>query len=532
MKLQTFTENEWVYPDTPIMNTSDSIYLETARNANISFQVLTDLQVDEGTPVIFEWSGEKKGEFKLIPYQLIPVRVEQNSGANVYTTLDYDSVKHFVTRKAPFYVYDVTRDIDDGMLKKGRVAFYFRIKASKTIDPGVYESVLRICINGLDGKLHVGKINVKIKVWKAVVPSLDNCNFNMVNWLFTDSILKAHKIEYDSEQFWKTVESYMDNQLDMRSNHLMLSRGVPILDENGRVVDFDFSEMIKLGKMAVAKGYKYIYGGFVARWKKWDESEIYLLWDRDIECTSREAYRQLKIYFTKLWKIVVDNGWKDIYMQCLVDEPNFPNSEHYRILAGICRKCMPGVIINDPVESTELGGAVDIWVVKQNLYEKYIEEYKSLQAMGEEIWIYTCGFPAGKTMNRVIDLSLMASRLPMWMCYKYNAPGFLHWGYNVYNDDPFECTCYFRGDPEKLLPPGNSNIVYPGENKPWYSIRGHLQRSGAEDYELLYQLGQYDRSKADKIISMVCNSFDDYSTSIGVFDAARHELLKALDEVL
>ena len=79
----------------------------------------------------------------------------------------------------------------------------------------------------------------------------------------------------------------MDNQLDMR-NHLMLSRGQPILDENGRVVDFDFSEMIKLGKMAVAKGYKYIYGGFVARWKKWDESEIYLLWTETLSALARK----------------------------------------------------------------------------------------------------------------------------------------------------------------------------------------------------------------------------------------------------
>ena len=36
-------------------------------------------------------------------------------------------------------------------------------------------------------------------------------------------------------------------------------------------------------------------------------------------------------------------------------------------------KMHAGRIINDPVESTELGGAVDIWVVKQTLYEKYMK---------------------------------------------------------------------------------------------------------------------------------------------------------------
>ena len=135
-------------------------------------------------------------------------------------------------------------------------------------------------------------------------------------------------------------------------------------------------------------------------------------------------------------------------------------------------------------------------------------------------------------MNRVIDLSLMASRLPMWMCYKYNAPGFLHWGYNALNDEPFENTCFYRGNPEKLLPPGNSNIVYPGNDKPWYSIRGHLQRAGAEDYELLYQLGLRDRNKADEIIARVCTTFDEYNPSAENFNEVRRTLLETLDELL
>ena len=301
-------------------------------------------------PISIEWSGEDVEGLTLIPYQLIPVRVEENSDVKLFTTLDYDSVKDFVTRQAPFYVYDVTRDIDDGMLKKGRAAFYFRINVSSQLEPGEYESVLKLVFNGCEGK-----INIKLRVYKAVVPGLENCRFSMVNWLFLDHVSKAHNLEYGSEKFWDVIGHYMDNQLDMRSNHLMLSSGKPILDENGNVVDFDFSEMIKEGKMAIDKGFTYIYGGFVSHWKKWDATELYLLWNMDIEVTSLEAYRQLKIYFTKLWSIILENGWENKYMQCLVDEPNFPNSGHYRILSGICRKCMPGVIINDPVESTELG---------------------------------------------------------------------------------------------------------------------------------------------------------------------------------
>ncbi|NLC43745.1 MAG: DUF4091 domain-containing protein [Clostridiales bacterium] len=524
MKAQIFLENEWLYPDTEITRQDDSVEIDTARGANAGFQILTDMEVDIDTPVKVHWDDSGIADLDYTVYQLLPARVEENSGKELFTTLDYDSVSSFVTRQAPFYVYDVTREIDDGILKQGRVAFYIRVSVPENIQPGTYSENLRISIN--DSKLTT---QINLNVYKAVVPKLEEANFSMINWLNLESIEKFHSLQADSKSFWNMVDKYLKNQIDMRNNHIMLPSGVPIRDETGKVTDFDFSAAEKLGNMALKAGFNHVYGGFVARFKEWQKPEHYLNWDRDISSISFEAYRQLKIYFSKLWSIVIENGWKDNYMQCLVDEPQFPNSEHYRILSGICRKFMPGVIINDPVESTDLEGAVDIWVVKQSVFEKHLSKFKELQSLGEEMWIYTCGFPAGYTMNRAMDLPLLVSRLPMWMCYLYDAKGFLHWGYNVFNEDPFESTCYYRGNPEQLLPPGNAFIVYPGDNGPWYSMRGHLQRAGAEDFELLYQLGLKDEEKAHEIIRKVCTSFDDYNSSADNFQTLRRELLEELE---
>ena len=187
---------------------------------------------------------------------------------------------------------------------------------------------------------------------------------------------------------------------------------------------------------------------------------------------------------------------------------------------------MTGVIINDPVECTNLGGAIDVWVVKQSTFEQYLEDYKKLQEMGEEMWIYTCGFPANKVMNRVMDLPLSASLLPMWMCYKYGCHGFLHWGYHCHNKEERNDTCYKVRD--KKFPAGNAHVVYIGEDGPVYSVRGHLQRKGAQDNELLNILGKKDKQRALDIIETVCRTFDDYETEAFVIDNARHELLEAL----
>ena len=90
---------------------------------------------------------------------------------------------------------------------------------------------------------------------------------------------------------------------------------------------------------------------------------------------------------------------------------------------------------------------------------------------GEEMWFYTCAFPAGAIMNRSMDLPLTASRAVMWMGALYRLSGFLHWGFNYYiGDDIWHSACC----PHKgaLLPAGDLHIVYPGDNGgPWRSMR-------------------------------------------------------------
>jgi hypothetical protein len=335
-------------------------------------------------------------------------------------------------------------------------------------------------------------------------------------------------MEEFSEEYYEILENTMLNQVDMRNDVLMIPFAKPIRDKNGKVVDFDFSQVERVGNLALSCGYKYIMGDFIATWKDWQDKEYWLRWDTDVRSTSNEGFRQLKLYFAKTKKLIEDNGWGENYWQCLVDEPQDANASEYRALSCICRKCLPGIKINDPVETTEIQGALDMWVVKQAVFDKRIEKYKELQEMGEEIWIYTCGFPSGKYMNRVIDLPLTASRLLMWMCYGYDAPGFLHFGYFLHNEDPFADANYHasRG---LVFPAGNAHIVYPGSKGPWYSVRGHSQRTGAQDFELLNILGKRgEKAKAKELVNKLCRNFNDYETDAAVFEAVRKELLEEL----
>ncbi|NLM77395.1 MAG: DUF4091 domain-containing protein [Ruminococcaceae bacterium] len=518
MKIQTISVNRWLYPDDMMQKETDATELVSAKGGSACVQLLTDMDLRQSECIDFTWSAPDTIALDL--YRLIAVQVEANSARDRLTTMDYESVADFVTRRAPFMVYDAMEEVVAGAcVPEGRLAFFVRVNVAAGSAVGFHECVLRLNVGG-----QKAEINIKLAVTQAIIPPLEQASFGVVNWLDLKRLAEAHKVKQDSSEFWKITERYVKHQLDMRSNHLMLPSGVPLRDENNRVVDFDFAMTEKLGKMALRAGFSYVYGGFVARFKQWNDSEHYLLWDRDIGVSSHEGYRQLKLYFEKLWALVLENGWEHNYMQCMVDEPQFQNSLSYRVLGGICRKCMPGVVIHDPVETTTIEGALDIWCVKQQVFENHLEEYKALQALGEEMWIYTCGYPAGKMMNRVLDLPLAATRLVSWMCSRHGAKGFLHWGYNSYHTDaPFEKTCLgtVTGD---FMPPGNSFIVYPGNEGPLYSVRAQLQKLCAEDFELLTQLTRKNPQLADEISGSVCRSFEDYETDPGKLDMVCNKL--------
>lgn len=518
MQYQIFSENEWVYPDSVITAPGKAV-LYSARGADVSFQVLTDVVLSGGESLTVTC---RDLGCEAVVYQLLPVCVNRNSDAKLGTTLDYEQVKDFVTRQAPFYVYDKTLEPEDGKLKEGRAAFFVRLNVAADAVPGTYTGCVALTVGE-----ETLELPVELKIYNTQIPALNQSSFKMVNWLYYGRIAKQHGVQEQSEEYYKFLDAYLDNQLDMRTDVLMIPAGVPVRDESGKVIDFDFTFAEGVGNRAIQKGFRHIMGGFIARWREWTENEMYFLWDPEIATSSIEGYRQMQLYFSKAWECVVKNNWQKQYMQCMVDEPQEPNAGAYRTMGAICRKMMPGVVINDPVEAVSIAGGLDIWVVKQSFYEKYLEDYQKLQQLGEEMWLYTCGFPSGKTMNRILDLPLTVSRLPMWLCYKYNCPGFLHWGYHAHTEKVEEDTC-LENRLCGFMPAGNGFVVYPGNNGPVYGVRGHSQRTGAYDYELFNLLGQKDKKAALALIDKVCRSFDDYDPSAELLDETRHELLEML----
>ena len=195
-------------------------------------------------------------------------------------------------------------------------------------------------------------------------------------------------------------------------------------------------------------------------------------------------------------------------------------------------KYMPGLPILDATQDPALVGSVDIWCPQVQEYQRDRREYEAQRAVGDKVWYYTCCFPGGPWLNRLLDEELLRPALLGWGGALYGLDGFLHWGFNHYRDDqdPFEKSVLpNHAGGANSLPAGDTHIAYPGADGPWSSLRLEAHREGFEDFELLRQLRAKNPRRADAIVKMAIRGFDRYVKDVRKFRLARRALLVALD---
>lgn len=513
MPYSIFTDADWLFPDSAHSGVG-TVAVLAPRGGHAGAQILWDLPAEAA--LRFAWDNGRGPEVRF--YQLLPVRVNENTSATLMTTTDYETCRAFVTRKAPFLVYDALRPVD-GPLLEGRTALYFCVDVPTQAPPGKYT-----------GKLLAGEdeIPVACEVSAAAVPPPGKGAVGMLNFFDYDNLAAQHGVEKGGETYWRLFRRYVRAQLDMRCTHILLPAGEAVL-EDGKLAGFDFTLAQRAGQIAAEENAPWLCGGHIAHWHDWDDGEYYPNWDQKTGVTTPEGYLQIQKYFKQWREVIETNHWQGRMAQALADEPQTYNDKTYRILAGMCRKFLPDVPIIDAVETTNLGGGIDIWVPKQDTYEKWRDSYELLKEAGEEMWFYTCAFPAGPVMNRSMDLPLTASRAVMWMGALYRLSGFLHWGFNYYiGDDIWHSACC----PHKgaLLPAGDAHIVYPGPEGPWRSMRFEAQRAGAEEWELLAQALRAAPEETEELIRGVCSDFRTYVQEGRPLIDARARLIRLLEK--
>jgi hypothetical protein len=214
-------------------------------------------------------------------------------------------------------------------------------------------------------------------------------------------------------------------------------------------------------------------------------------------------------------------------MQHLADEPVKGNIASYRALSALAQKHAPELRVIEACHTKDLAGAIQIWVPQLNYFHDDYAHYQERQRQGDEVWFYTCMYPQGEYANRFIEQPLVLTRLLHWLNFRYGATGYLHWGYNFWQGDPFVDT--IQNNASTYLPAGDCAIIYPGpEGQPLDSLRIKAMRDGIADYELLSQLADRDAQAAQRLAQRLILDFNRYETSAPAFRQARRELLEAV----
>jgi len=436
---------------------------------------------------------------------------------NTPNTPDYK-----LERKAPCRVPDPLLDVECIDIKAGKSQpVWITIHVPRNMPHGSYRGTVKVsCEEGEGG------IPIRIEVLPFELPQ--ERHLLVTNWFSVGNIAKAHGMKLWSDEFFEMLAKYARIMAEHRQNVVLTPWSLIKVYKEDEKLSFDFSLFDRFVKVFFDAGVRdRIEISHVAHPKSGWGTEVVLSNVTAVDVKTGEEItlppeKGLGPLLSALQDHLDEMGWLDKAMIHISDEPSLSNIESWRRASQFVHTYAPKLRRIDAIESTEFEGYLEVWVPKLNYFSTWGELYEKAAENGAEMWFYTCCHPYGFYPNRFLDYPLVATRSLHWMNYLHKLRGYLHWGLNFWRDDPF-------GEPAPNLPPGDTHIIYPGENGPLSSIRFDVMRDGIEDFEYLTllerkleevreKLGEparpfSPRRRSEEICRMFICEYDDYGSA-------------------
>jgi len=436
----------------------------------------------------------------------------------------------------PDPLVDLPLTLDAGRTRAMRVS----IHVPKAAPAGLYRSAVVVRHPGGE----VARVPFRLRVAAAEVPA--ERTLRVTNWFRVDD--RHSKQFWGAPQFsdawWSLLANVARVMADYRQNVVL----TPTLDlvelRPGEELLFGFDRFdrwVETFQKAGAIGF--IEGEhLMGRAGGYDEPLVVPVLRREGEKVRRaelplddpQVGRFLDAFLPALDRHLEEKGWKPIYLQHVLDEPHGDEPAAYARIAALAKRHLPGVPTIDAIDAKDvpeaLGDASDIWVPQLGRFDDQVGLLAARQRAGHEVWFYTCLFPRGRYMNRLMDFPLLKTQLLHWLGYRYALTGFLHWGWNFWGPEPTKDTQPVINMNETLLPSGDAFIVYPDKARLSVlpSIRLEAMRAGIEDGEMLVALARRDRAAADALAREAVASFTDYVRDPAAFRRIEARLIESL----
>jgi len=363
-------------------------------------------------------------------------------------------------------------------------------------------------------------------------------NLWVTNWMDRRNLARFHATDLYTPRFWQIVENYARNMAAHRQNVTKVSlRMIDIRQKADARLVFDYANFDRWVETFTRAGcMELIEGDALGGWGDGKFESPWLDWEKFVACSedgsevALDPEAAITALLGDLCKHLKERRWFERFILHIVDEPAPHSEDDYRRKVSLVRSAAPGVRLIEAMSCMDARGYLDIWVPCLDHLHANLDHYLRLREQsGFEMWFYTCCNPTGRYPNRLLDFSLLKTRILHWINWRYKLSGYLHWGLNYWADDPFQSDRLYDD-----VPAGDCWIIYPGPDGPLDSLRWEHMREGIQDYELLRLLDRRGKEsgrlsgEADRICTSLVPDPVSYGRDWRELRAARRNVVDAI----
>jgi hypothetical protein len=436
---------------------------------------------------------------------------------------------------------------------------YLRTERQMDIGEKTFQAVwltVSIPVDASAGK-YIGKVTIKsaqgdlslpvsLCVYPLTLPS--ERHLKVVEWYSTDKFSSLHGIKEEySDEWYAMLKIYAENMVAHRQNIFQVPmEAIEIRKSTTNELEFDFTRFDKIAEVFWNTGkMDYMETGELTRFgkKAWSDTEIFLgdfsvINSGNGEKITMPGEKVIPYLLPAFESHLRQKGWLHKTHFGIKDEPSLHNALAWRNISSYIHSYAPDLIRMDAIETTYVLNDIDIAVPKLDALASWYNSFREWEQKGHELWFYTVGIYQGSLLpNKTIDMPVMDSRILHWLNYKYDATGYLHWGWNQWTDNPYI-------DPDIHI--GDGWHVYPVKGGVLNSLRWEQMRNGIQDYEYFWMLENKIKSLKDslgsrfawidpkqrgkEIAGRVVMGFAEHTDNPEVLYSAKYEIIKELLE--
>ena len=323
--------------------------------------------------------------------------------------------------------------------------------------------------------------SIDIEVIDAVLPKED---IYFTQWFHADCLANYYNVEVWSEKHWEIVENFVKTARRNGINLLLTPVFTPPLDtavggerrttqlvgvaKCGDKYEFDFSRLDRWIEMCNRQGVDYLeISHFFTQWGAAHapkimatvDGEYKKLFGWETDAAGEEYTVFLRTFLTELIAHLKARGDDKRCFFHISDEPGSAHLESYKKAKAIVADLLKDYTIMDALSNYEFyeQGVVEHPIPSNNHIKPFLD------AEVKDLWTYYCVSQYNLVSNRYHSMPACRNRSIGMQMFKYNIAGFLHWGYNFYNNqysgDPINPYCDVTA--ANAVPGGDAFSVYP-----------------------------------------------------------------------